>query len=108
MNKSAFCEFETEYLSSFGINCVKMATSLDTTTKYIIPRLNATNYFNWRFRMEMLLKEKDIWHTISEDKPSNVTPIWIKADEKALATISLMIEDDQIQHIRTSKCAKDA
>ena len=85
-----------------------MSTSSDITTKYVIPRLNATNYLNWRFRLEMLLKEKGIWHTINEERPAEVTPDWTKADEKALATISLMIDDDQIQHIRTCKYAKDA
>lgn len=85
-----------------------MASSLDTTMKYAIPRLNSVNYFNWRFRVEMLLKERELWQTIKLPIPSEADAEWCKADEKALAIISLMIEDDQIQHVRNCVHARDA
>ena len=78
------------------------------TSKYMITRLNATNYFNWRFRLEMLLKEKGVWKTIDDERPTTPNDEWIKSDEKALSTISLLVDDDQIQHIRGSKSAKEA
>lgn len=81
---------------------------MSTDTKYTITRLNASNYFNWRFRIEMLLKEKGIWNVINENQPATVTTEWSKADEKALSTICLLIDDDQIQHVRNAKNAKEA
>lgn len=82
-----------------------MATSDE---KYTITKLNGENYFNWRFRAEMLLKIKEIWSTVEDEIPSPVTTAWTKADQKALATIVLTVEDSQIQHIRDCKTAKEA
>lgn len=79
--------------------------STDTST-YIITRLKASNYFNWQFRLEMLLKEKGIWKTVSVEDTENPDDAWIKADEKTLSTISLLVDDDQIQHIRDSRNAR--
>lgn len=68
--------------------------------KYSIPKLNGANYFNWKFRIEMLLKEKDLWKQISDAVPDPVTDTWTRADEKAMATIAMTIDDTQIQHVR--------
>lgn len=61
--------------------------------------------------MGMLMKEKSVWKAVREAAPVPVTNDWTSMDEKALTTIALNIEDDQIQHIRncvTAKCAWDA
>lgn len=76
--------------------------------KYTITKLNSDNYFNWRFRVEMILKEKDLWHVISENRPSPITDIWKKQDEKAFATIVNTVEDSQLQHVRSCKTTKEA
>lgn len=76
--------------------------------RYSITKLNNENYFNWKFRVEMLLKEKDVWSAISKETPSTITDAWTKADEKALATIVLTIEDSQLQHVRSCATAKAA
>lgn len=49
------------------------------------------------------MKEKEVWRVIIP-----VTEEWKKMDEKALTTIALNVEDDQIQHIRNSSTAKHA
>lgn len=77
-----------------------------TSDKYTIAKLNNDNYFNWKFRMEMLLKEKEVWTTISGEIPSTQSTDWKRMDEKALSTIALTIEDNQIQHVRDCKHAK--
>lgn len=77
-------------------------------TKYSIMKLNGNNYFNWRYKIEMMIKEKGAWDAIKNPKPQDVTVEWIKMDEKAHSTIALTVEDDQIQHIRNCTTAKDA
>lgn len=88
-----------------------------TETKYQITRLNGLNYFMWRYRVQMLLKEKGIWSCIDTEKPTLSTgetdalkiaevTQWERNDEKALATIALTIDDGQIQHIRDATSAK--
>lgn len=58
--------------------------------------------------MEMLMKEKEVWRVIKERAPVPVSEEWKKWDEKALTTIALNVDDDQIQHIRNSSTAKHA
>lgn len=79
-----------------------------STEKYAVTRLNNENYFNWRFRVEMLLKQKDLWSFIADDPPVPETDEWKKTNEKAFATIVFTIEDNQIQHVRSCKTAKEA
>ena len=81
---------------------------MSSESKYVITKLNNSNYFNWRYKMKMLLIEKGAWATITTDPPNPITADWTQKDEKAHTTIALNIEDDQIQHIRHSETAKDA
>lgn len=79
----------------------------DTYAKYNITKLNSENYFNWRFRVEMMLKDRDLWTHVTSDKPATVDQgVWDKEDDKAFSTIALTVEDSQIQHIRSCKSAK--
>lgn len=75
---------------------------------YQVPKLTTTNYFNWRFKMEMLLKREGLWKAIIENRPETNTAGWDSTDQKAHATIALCIGDDQIHHIRDKANAKEA
>lgn len=80
-------------------------------SRYQITKLNNENYFNWKYKMEMLMKEKDVYVVIANRAPvPDEWTIWTmeKMDDKALTTIALNVEDDQIQHIRQSSTAKHA
>lgn len=71
-------------------------------------KLNGDNYFNWKFKMEMMLKEKKVWITIKDNAPDPVTTDWTEKDEIAFSTIGLNIDHSQIQHIRHCTTAKTA
>lgn len=81
---------------------------MSTDIKYSIAKLNSNNYFNWRYKLQMLLIEKDVWDVIDKEPPNPITNAWTKKDRKALSTIALHVEDDQIQHIRNCETAADA
>lgn len=81
---------------------------MSTETKYTIAKLNGGNYFNWRYKMQMLLIEKDVWNVIVDEEPNDIGRSWRRKDKKAHSTIALNVEYDQIQHIRNSETAKDA
>lgn len=81
---------------------------MSSESKYTITKLNNGNYFNWRYKMKMLLIEKGVWMTITTDPPNSVTDDWTQKDERAHIAIALNIEDDQIQHIRHCETAKNA
>lgn len=81
---------------------------MSSESKYVITKINNGNYFNWRYKMKMLLIEKGVWAAIIADPPNPITADWTHMDEKAYTTIALNIEDDQIQHIWNCETAKGA
>lgn len=77
-------------------------------TKVTIEKLNNKNYFNWKFKMElMLIKEKN-WFTTSENAPNPITEAWRNADGTARALIGLNIDDSQLQYVRNTTSAQQA
>lgn len=76
--------------------------------KYVIAKLNNSNYFNWRYKIQMLLIDKGVWNAVNDSEPDPVTVAWTENDRKAHSTIALCVEDDQIQHIRNCQTARSA
>lgn len=62
----------------------------------------------WKFKMELLLIEKDLWDNISIERPAAPDAEWLKRDGKARARIGLMVEDNQLCHIRKETSAAAA
>lgn len=89
-------------------------------TKVIIEKLNNRNYFNWKFRVELLLIKEKIWFPIDTPIPvaataSNPTTTetskiteWKTADNIARALICLNVEDSQLQYVRNCRSSKAA
>jgi hypothetical protein len=73
-----------------------------------ITKLNNDNYSVWKFKMELLLIKDDLWTQVSTEKPTDATAAaaWQKRDDKARATIGLLVEDSQLIHIRKATTAK--
>lgn len=74
-----------------------------------ITKLNNDNYSVWKFKVELFLIKEDLWSQTSSVRPSDPTAAaeWEKKDNKARATIGLLIEDTQLVHIRKSTTAKE-
>ena len=71
-----------------------------------ITKLNNQNYQTWKFKVELLLTKEDLWDTISKDPPEPLTDAWRSKDCKARATIGLLLEDNQLHHVRKESTAK--
>lgn len=76
-------------------------------TKVQIVKLNNKNYFNWKYKMQLLLIKEKVWYTISKAKPT-VTDKWTEDDQSAMALIGLNIEDNQLPHVRKTTEAWNA
>lgn len=84
--------------------------------KFAIVKLNNGNYFTWKYKVELFLIRADLWSVVSEERPglaadaSNQTAVndWIRQDDRARASIGLLVEDDQLCHIRSQTTAKGA
>lgn len=77
-------------------------------SSYTITKLNSENYFSWKLKVEMLLREQGIWEAVSAKKPDPENDEWKSMDEKARATIILLVEDNQLQHVRGAQTAAEA
>ena len=94
-------------------------------TKLQIEKLTNTNYDSWSFKVKMLLVKDDLWKFVLEDCPA---PVVISAtstvaasvenqteidkfkigDNKALAVISLLVDNSQLNLVRNATSAKNA
>lgn len=75
-----------------------------------IEKLNNRNYFNWKYRMELLLIKEDLWEVIGTNNiPTGERALlrWQKKDNKARAFIGLAAEDSQLVHVRGKKTAAE-
>lgn len=76
--------------------------------KFAITKLTNDNYYVWQYRVEMLLIKEGLWDAIKLEKPEPVTNKWRKMDDEARAYISLLVADNQLNHVRKATTAKDA
>lgn len=87
--------------------------------KLLVTKLNNTNYANWKFKVELLLRSKNLWKKVIEkERPARILNTagdltnqreideWNVRDDEARGLIDLTIEEDQIALIRTNKTAK--
>ena len=68
-----------------------------------IEKLDVDNYVTWRKKMKALLVSKDLWTPVTEDAPVDK-----KADQKALALITLCLCDHNLSTLDEAETAKAA
>lgn len=89
---------------SHTLNLLKMDKELSLITK-----LNNSNYFHWKQKMEMLLLKENLWETTFEERPNESQNLseWDKKNNQARGLIGLSIENTQLIHIKDKRTAKD-
>ncbi|GMF42751.1 unnamed protein product [Phytophthora lilii] len=89
-----------------------MDTTSTTTAR--INKFDGTNFHTWKFKMQMVLEERDLWEVVSgESKLVNCATALDQAafkrkSRKALAIICLALEDSQLPLVRSASGAHDA
>uniref|UniRef100_A0AAV1TPN9 DUF4219 domain-containing protein n=1 Tax=Peronospora matthiolae TaxID=2874970 RepID=A0AAV1TPN9_9STRA len=79
-----------------------------------INRFAGTNFHTWKFKMQMVLEERDLWDVVSgEVKLKHCVSTLDQATfkrklRKALAIICLAMEDSQLPLVRSAENAYDA
>jgi len=66
--------------------------------KFSIPLLNGGNYVSWKTKLRAILTRDDLWDVVRKPKPAQVDDEWVKRNNKALACITLSVEDSQLTH----------
>jgi len=89
------------------------ASTMDSTPARI-NKFDGTNFHTWKFKMQMVLEERDVWEVVSgEVKIEHCqTPadqaVFQKKSRKAMAIICLAMEDSQLPLVRSASGAHDA
>lgn len=76
--------------------------------KVSITKLNGSNYQIWKFKMKLFLIKEEAWDVVEDNLPANPDAAWCKRNNKAMAWIGLLIDDNQMCHIRKAETAKAA
>ena len=85
-----------------------------TTTTALINKFGGMNFHTWKFKMQMVLEERDLWEVTSgEIKMEQLTSALDQAtfkrkSRKALAMICLAMEVSQLPLFRSASGALDA
>ena len=76
-------------------------------TKYGFRLLNGTNYCTWKTKMSMQLENIKLLKFIRDPAPEHPDEKWIADDSKAITTIGLCLEDNQLKHIHGCNTARE-
>ena len=83
---------------------------------YRIEKFNGENFHLWKFKLQMILEDKDLWDIVKgvevepsvEDSTETQRKQFQRRERKALATICLSLKDEQLSIVRSAKTAKEA
>ncbi|KAF1332521.1 reverse transcriptase, partial [Globisporangium splendens] len=87
---------------------------MDYTSTARINKFGGTNFHTWKFEMQMVLEERDLWEVVSGEVKLEhcVTELdqaaFKRKSRKAMATICLAMEDSQLPLVRSASGAHDA
>lgn len=93
-----------------------MASGSEESASLRIDKFKGENFHFWKFKMRMVLEEKDLWEIVTgeEQEPTGQgvteaqTQRFKRRARKALATICLSLGDQQLSLVRTSETAEEA
>jgi gag-polypeptide of LTR copia-type/Domain of unknown function (DUF4219)/Zinc knuckle len=89
------------------------AFAMDSTPARI-NKFDGTNFHTWKFKMQMVLEERDVWEVVSGEvkleqcQTATDQALFKKKSRKALAMICLAMEDSQLPLVRSASGAHDA
>jgi transposase InsO family protein len=98
----------------------EMSAFSNSDNNRAIEKLNGDNFHIWKFKMQMVLEEKDLWDIVTGDEPrpsqldakagASVaeTISYDKRAKKAFTIICLSVQDSQLGVVRSAKSAQEA
>ncbi|KAF1318429.1 Integrase catalytic core protein, partial [Globisporangium splendens] len=87
---------------------------MESTAIARINKFDGTNFHTWKFKMQMVLEERELWEVVSGEiklehcQTESDQAVYRKKSRKALAIICLALEDSQLPLVCSSIGAHDA
>ena len=75
--------------------------------KYSVDKFNGRNFSLWKFKMQMVLEEKELWDVVTKKKDDLKDEHWDKKNRKAKAILCLSLEDTQLMLVKSATSAKE-
>ncbi|KAG2758708.1 Retrovirus-related Pol polyprotein from transposon TNT 1-94 [Phytophthora cactorum] len=94
---------------AFAMDAIPTATATARINKF-----DGTNFHTWKFKMQMVLEERELWEVTSGEvklehcQTAADQALFRKKSRKALAIVCLAMEDSQLPLVRSAKDAHDA
>jgi transposase InsO family protein len=83
--------------------------SVNVSNGVSVEKLDGTNYHVWKFKMQLILEDKDLFGVIdgTDVKPEKADAVaeWVKRDKKARVTICLALSDSVLATVRSCETA---
>src|ERR1700755_560532 len=81
-------------------------SSINMSTGVSIEKLDGTNYHVWKFKMQLVLEDKELFGVIDgTDVKTEGSVEWVKRDKKARVTICLALSDSILATVRSCDTA---
>lgn len=68
-----------------------------------ITKLYNENYHVWQYRMQLLLMKENLWDVVNNEQSAEPDILWRMNGDKAKAMIGLLVEDNQLTHIKEAR-----
>lgn len=96
----------------------KSTSKMADDEKYKVPLFDGSNYSNWKFRMQILLEEHDLFDLVGEELNTLIaklpaataaakTPILKRNDKKCKSLITQRISDSHLEYVKEKDTTYD-
>ncbi|KAF1318440.1 Gag-pol polyprotein, partial [Globisporangium splendens] len=105
--------FQQVMSPTFADSAAAASANTDSTASRI-NKFDGTNFHTWKFKMQMVLEERELWEVVSGEiklehcQTESDQAVYRKKSRKALAIICLALEDSQLPLVRSASGAHDA
>ncbi|KAF1316242.1 Integrase catalytic core protein, partial [Globisporangium splendens] len=105
--------FQQVMSPTFADSAAAASANMDSTASRI-NKFDGTNFHTWKFKMQMVLEERELWEVVSGEiklehcQTESDQAVYRKKSRKALAIICLALEDSQLPLVRSASGAHDA
>uniref|UniRef100_A0A5S6Q1Q5 DUF4219 domain-containing protein n=1 Tax=Trichuris muris TaxID=70415 RepID=A0A5S6Q1Q5_TRIMR len=97
----------TEAVSRVISFCRERVATDGDQAKFLITKLNGSNYQIWKLKVKVLLMKYGLWDVVNHVKPEPTPQGWYQRECKAIAAICLTVEDDQLLHLTQLETARE-